>query len=51
MGMNSLECLENALTEGTNEIFVDETVAEKALQPLKRMVSFAESNNFRIRRR
>ena len=51
MGMNSVDCLEKTLSEGVNEIFVDETLAEKALQPLKRMVSFAESNNFRIRRR
>ena len=51
MGMNTLECLEKALREGTNEIFVDETTAKKALQPLERMVAFAESNNFRVRKR
>ena len=51
MGMNTLECLEKALREGTNEIFVDEALAKKALQPLERMVAFAESNNFRVRKR
>ena len=49
--MNTLECLEKALREGTNEIFVDEALAKKALQPLERMVAFAESNNFRVRKR
>ncbi|MFL2528828.1 MAG: quinolinate synthase NadA [Candidatus Azotimanducaceae bacterium] len=51
MGMNSLEYLEQTLREGSNEIFVDKALAERALLPLNRMVSFAESNKIRLRKK
>ena len=51
MGMNSLEYLEQTLREGSNEIFVDKILAERALLPLNRMVSFAESNKIRLRKK
>ncbi|MCO4785743.1 quinolinate synthase NadA [Marinomonas atlantica] len=40
MALNSLELLRNALRDGTDEIFVDETVRVKALKPLQRMLDF-----------
>lgn len=43
MGMNALENLEACLIEGSNEVFVDETTAKKALLPLERMVNFQNS--------
>ncbi len=41
MGMNALDNLETSLRDGSNEIFVDEAVRERALLPLQRMVDFA----------
>ena len=49
MGMNHLENLEQALLTGSNEIFVDPEIGKRALIPLERMVSFANSNKVRIR--
>lgn len=51
MGMNVLENLEQSLAAGSNEVFVDSAIAERALLPLDRMVKFAESNNLRVRKR
>jgi quinolinate synthase len=51
MGMNVLENLEQSLAAGSNEVFVDKSIAERALLPLDRMVKFAESNNIRVRKR
>ena len=48
--MNVLEDLEFSLREGTNEVLVDPQIAERALLPLDRMVSFAESNQIRVRK-
>jgi len=50
MGMNTLEELERTLESGHNEIFVDPEVGKRALVPLERMVSFANSGELRIRR-
>ena len=50
MGMNVLDDLESSLREGTNEVLVDPQIAERALLPLDRMVSFAESNQIRVRK-
>ena len=50
MGMNMLDDLEFSLREGTNEVLVDPQIAERALLPLDRMVSFAESNQIRVRK-
>jgi quinolinate synthase len=44
MGMNALDNLEASLKQGSNEIFVDEAIAKKALLPLERMVNFQNSN-------
>ena len=49
MGMNELQNLYASLAAGSNEIKVDEAVARKALVPLERMVSFANSDAFRLR--
>lgn len=43
MALNSLELLRNALRDGTDEIFVDESVRVKALKPLQRMLDFKKS--------
>lgn len=48
--MNTLEELERTLESGHNEIFVDPEVGKRALVPLERMVSFANSGELRIRR-
>jgi quinolinate synthase len=50
MGMNELQNLYASLVAGSNEISVDEEMARKALVPLERMVSFANSEAFRLRR-
>ena len=47
MGMNTLEDLAKTLESGTNEITVDPTVGERALQPLERMVNFSASGQIR----
>ena len=50
MGMNVLDDLDLSLREGTNEVLVDPQIAKRALLPLDRMVSFAESNQIRVRK-
>ena len=45
--MNTLEDLAKTLESGTNEITVDPTVGERALQPLERMVNFSASGQIR----
>lgn len=40
MAMNSLEKIIHALEEGTDEIYVDAELGEKAMKPLKRMLDF-----------
>lgn len=49
MGMNDLQNLYASLIAGSNEIIVDKETARKALVPLERMVSFANSDAFRLR--
>jgi quinolinate synthase len=49
MGMNALDNLEQSLRDGSNEIFVDAEIGKRALVPLERMVSFAESQQVRVR--
>ncbi|MEX2490046.1 MAG: quinolinate synthase NadA [Pseudomonadales bacterium] len=49
MGMNALDNLMESLDKGTNEILVDPDIRKRALAPLERMVSFAESNKLRVR--
>ena len=49
MGMNVLENLESSLREGSNEILVDEDIRERAMIPLRRMVDFRTSGDFRVR--
>ena len=49
MGMNALENLESSLREGSNEILVDEDIRERAMIPLRRMVDFRTSGDFRVR--
>jgi quinolinate synthase len=44
MAMNELENLEQALATGSNEILVDQTLRERALVPLNRMVNFVADN-------
>lgn len=50
MGMNALDNLEASLRDGSNEILVDPVIAERARQPLHRMVTFSESKQLRVRR-
>lgn len=40
MAMNSLDRIEHVLSEGGEEIFVDEDVRAKAMKPLQRMLDF-----------
>jgi len=42
MGMNSLQKLANVLEKGTNEIMVDEDLAERARKPIIRMLDFSK---------
>jgi quinolinate synthase len=49
MAMNDLQNLYASLTSGANEILVDPEIARQALVPLERMVSFANSDSYRLR--
>ncbi len=49
MAMNVLENLEQTLKTGDNEVWVDPVIAERALIPLDRMVSFSNTNQIRLR--
>ena len=44
MAMNDLQNLHDCLNEGLNEVIVDDTVAEKAMVSLNRMLDFAKEN-------
>jgi len=44
MAMNSLNNLVSTLESMTNEIFIDETIRQKAVKPLKRMMSFGQGS-------
>ena len=50
MGMNVLENLESSLRDGSNEVLVDAAIRERASMPLKRMLDFQASGDFRARR-
>ncbi len=41
--MNSLDQLERVFEQQDNEIFVDETLAKRAMLPLQRMLDFKKS--------
>lgn len=50
MAMNGLKAIESALVDGDgHEIFVDETLAEEAMLPLTRMLSFAADNKVKVK--
>ena len=49
MGMNELQNLYGSLAAGTNEVTVEAEIARRALVPLERMVSFANSDDYRLR--
>jgi quinolinate synthase len=42
MGMNNLENMYHSLRDGSNEILVDEGLAERAILPLQRMLEFRD---------
>ena len=42
MAMNSLNNLVSTLESMNNEIIIDETIRQKAVEPLKRMMSFGQ---------
>ena len=44
MGMNALQNLEQVLTTGENEIWVDPAIGKQALRPIQRMLSFAREH-------
>lgn len=43
MALNSLEKLAECLEEGTNEVFVDDEIAEKAVKSITRLLDFSKS--------
>lgn len=45
MAMNALDNLEVLLKTHANEIHIDETIRVKAMQPIQRMLNFAEEHN------
>lgn len=50
MAMNGLKALEEALVNvDGHEVFVDETLAEKAMIPLTRMLNFAADNKVKVK--
>lgn len=49
MGMNALENLESSLRDGSNEILIAADIREQALIPLRRMLDFQASGDFRVR--
>ena len=50
MAMNELQNLYASLASGSNEVQVNPEIARQALVPLERMVSFANSDAYRLRR-
>jgi quinolinate synthase len=49
MAMNALDNLAASLEHGSNEIFVDEKIGERAMIPLKRMLDFAAARKQAIK--
>lgn len=49
MAMNALDNLADSLENGTNEIFVDPQIGERAMIPLKRMLNFAAERNAKLK--
>ena len=48
MSMNTLNAVADTLRKGTNEILVDELLAEQAMTPLRRMLNFAENHQLKV---
>ena len=46
--MNTLKAIADALRQGTNEIIVDELLAERAMTPLRKMLNFAENYQLKV---
>ena len=49
MSMNTLNAIADSLRKETNEIIVDEMLAEKAMAPLKKMLNFAEAYQLKVK--
>ena len=49
MSMNTLNAIADSLRRETNEIIVDEMLAEKAMAPLKKMLNFAEAYQLKVK--
>ena len=50
MAMNGLKAIETALVDATgHEVFVDDSIREKALVPLNRMLNFAKELNMKVK--
>ena len=49
MSMNTLKAISDALRQGTNEIIVDELLAERAMTPLRKMLNFAENYQLKVK--
>jgi len=49
MAMNSLQRLLTSLQDESNEVLVDSKLAEQAMRPLERMLSFATSLNVQVK--
>ena len=49
MSMNTLKAIADALRQGTNEIIVDELLAERAMIPLRKMLNFAENYQLEVK--
>ena len=49
MSMNTLNAIADSLRKETNEIMVDEMLAEKAMAPLKKMLNFAEAYQLKVK--
>lgn len=48
MAMNNLTKLAECLEKGTNEVFVDEAIRERAVKPIKRLLDFSRERGYRI---
>ncbi len=49
MGMNSLQNLAHVLETGNQEIFIDSSVSEKAVRPIRRMLDFAKQHKIKMK--
>jgi len=45
----ALNAIADALRQGTNEIIVDELLAERAMTPLRKMLNFAENYQLKVK--